>query len=253
MPDDPFIDHLVATARADPDVVGLVLAGSSAQVDRRDEWSDHDFLLITEDGTPERYRSDLSWLPDPAGIALWFRETPHGLKALYRSGLLVEFAVFDRGEFAGCALNHYLVAVDKDGVAGAAAASQGRSLAPRPVDRLAEFRSLLCLLYIAAGRARRGERLSANAFARFHATEHLLRLLRDLLPAERRGQLDDLDPWRRIETAEPRIASGIDAALARPAEECARALLDLAEAELPALWPQCPVEEARVVRGLLDW
>ena len=34
-------------------------------------------------------------------IAFWFRETAHGLKVLYRTGLLVEFAVFDRGEFAG--------------------------------------------------------------------------------------------------------------------------------------------------------
>ncbi|MDP1879211.1 MAG: hypothetical protein Q8M17_16815 [Actinomycetota bacterium] len=253
MPDDPFIDRLVATAQTDPDVVGLVLAGSSAQVERRDEWSDHDFLLITEDGTPERYRTDLSWLPDPAGIALWFRETPHGLKVLYRSGLLVEFAVFDRGEFAGCALNHYAVAVDKAGIAEAAAGIQGRSLAPSPVDRLAEFRNFLCLVYIATGRARRGERLSANAFTRFYATEHLLRLLRDLLPADRRGQLDKLDVWRRFETAEPRIAAGIDAALARPAEEAARALLDLAEADLPALWPEFPVDEARVVRGLLGW
>ncbi|MDQ5975545.1 MAG: hypothetical protein QG661_2754, partial [Actinomycetota bacterium] len=84
-PADPFVDTLIATAEADPHVVGLVLAGSSAQPWRRDRWSDHDFLMITADGTPERYRTDLSWLPDNEQIAFWFRETAHGLKVLYRT------------------------------------------------------------------------------------------------------------------------------------------------------------------------
>ena len=102
---DPFIDALIAQLEADPAVLGLVLAGSSAEPHRRDRWSDHDFLVITQDGTPEAYRTDLSWLPFAEDIGFSFRETAHGLKVLYRSGLFIEFAVFDRSEFAGCALN----------------------------------------------------------------------------------------------------------------------------------------------------
>ena len=56
-----YLDQLTAAAAADSRVIGLVLAGSSAQPERRDRWSDHDFLLVTEDGTPEEYRTS----PDP--------------------------------------------------------------------------------------------------------------------------------------------------------------------------------------------
>ena len=251
--DDPFIRRLIEAAEADPDVVGLVLAGSSAETGRRDEWSDHDFLVITQDGTPERYRTDLAWLPDPDEIAFSFRETPHGLKALYRSGLMAEFAVFDRVEFAGCALNHYDVAVDKGGIAEAAAQVMERSMVPRPVDRRAEFRNVLSIIYIATGRARRGERLSANVYVRAYATEHLLRLVRDLLPAADRPELDSLDVWRRFEEVDPDLGADLDLALARPVEEAARTLLDLVDRELAVRWPDYPADETRLIRTLLGW
>jgi hypothetical protein len=250
---DPFITALVTGLEADPHVVGLILVGSSAETTRRDQWSDHDFLLVTDEGTPERYRTELTWLPESDQIGYWFRETPHGLKALYRSGLLVEFAVFDRAEFAGCAISHYSVPIDRGGIADMAAAIASRSLQPRAVDRLAEYRNLLSLLYSATGRARRGERLSANVFVRNHATDHLLRLLRDLLPEDRRGQLDDLDVWRRFEKAEPGLGAEIDDALNRPVEEAARALLDIADRELRSRWPDCPSGESELIRRLLDW
>ncbi|MBK9740707.1 MAG: hypothetical protein IPO93_14685 [Actinobacteria bacterium] len=251
--DDPFIDALVRSLSADPDVVGLVLAGSSAETERRDQWSDHDFLLITEDGTPEGYRTDLSWLPQAEDIAYWFRETPHGLKVLYRTGLLVEFAAFDRAEFAGCALNHYRVAIDRGGIADVAAQVRGRSMAPRTVDRFVEFRNLLSLLYIANGRARRGERLSANVFVRTYAVDHLLRLARDLMPEDRLARLDALDVWRRFETADPVLSADIDAALTLPVEAAAKALLDVADQWLLDHWPEYPRDETYVIRDLLGW
>jgi hypothetical protein len=250
---DPFIASLIAGLDADPAVVGLVLVGSSAETSRRDQWSDHDFLVITEDGTPERYRTDLTWLPEPEAIGYWFRETPHGLKVLYRSGLLAEFAVFDRTEFAGCVLNHYSVPIDRGGITQMAADIASRSLQPRTVDRMNEFRNFLSLLYIATGRSRRGERLSANVYVRTYATDHLLRLVRDLLPDERRGQLDALDVWRRFETADPALGAQIGEALDRPVEEAARALLDIADRELSARWPDYPADESELIRRLLGW
>ena len=252
-PADPFVATLVATAEADPEVVGLVLAGSSAQPWRRDQWSDHDFLMITADGTQERYRTDLSWLPDNEQIAFWFRETAHGLKVLYRTGLLVEFAVFDRGEFAGCGLNHYDVAIDRGGIAELAEAIQARSLAPRTVDRPAELRNFLCLVYIATGRARRGELLSASVFVHYYALEHLLVLLRDLLPPDQCDGLDALDVWRRFETADPSLGAALGDAVSRPVEEAARALTDVADRELRVRWDGYPAAETQVVRDLLGW
>lgn len=249
---DPFIDALLERTTADPDVIALVLAGSSAQPERRDRWSDHDFLMVTVDGTPERYRTDLAWLPDHDGIGFAVRETAHGLKVLYRSGLLLEFAVFDRAEFAGCVLNHYRVVLDRADIGEIAREVHDRSLPAAPADQLASFRLFLSLVYIGTGRARRGERLSANVFLRDYATGHLLRLLTALLPPGHDGELDALDPWRRFEQAAPALGGAIDQALSRPVDEVGLALLDAAEPFLQAAWPGYPAEEAPLVRRLLS-
>ena len=245
---DPFLTELITGLSADSRVVGLVLAGSSAERERRDRWSDHDFLVITEDGTPEQLRTDLSWLPHADDLVFSFRDTPHGLKALYPSGLLLEFAVFDRTEFASCALNHYEVVIDTGGIAEAAAAIRGRSMAAPPVDRLLLFRSFLALVYIGTGRARRGERLSANVFLRDYATSHVLRLALGLRTA---GEADALDPWRRFEQVWPDLAAALDGALARPIEEVGPALLDAVDPFLAATWPGYPTAELVTVRDLL--
>jgi hypothetical protein len=250
---DPFIDALVESAEHDPNVVGLVLCGSSAETGRRDQWSDHDFLMITEDGLQESYRTDLSWLPVHGSIAWSFRETAHGLKALYRSGLMVEFAVFDRAEFAGCALNHASVVVDRGGISDLAAEVRSRSLVPRPTDPLNEFRNFLALVYLGTGRARRGELLSANVLVRTFAVEHLLRLVRDLFPDDLQGRLDQLDVWRRFERLDPSLAAEVDAALALDVAEVGRALMDVAGSHLPGMWPAYPHADAAIVRNLLGW
>lgn len=252
---DVFISTLVSTLAADSRVLGLVLAGSSAEPARRDRWSDHDFLVITVDGAPEEYRTDLSWLPDVADIGLWFRETPHGLKVLYQSGLLVEFAVFDRAEFASCSLNHFAVVLDRGGVSELAAqvhARTGALAGSSPVDRNSLLRNALCLIYIGTNRARRGELLSANVFLRNHAAAAYLRLLNDLLPAERRAALDVLDPWRRVERADPETAAALDEALTRPVTEVGTALMSAMEPVLSRYWPEWPRRDAALVRELLD-
>jgi hypothetical protein len=246
---DAFLDRLIATLAADPLVEGLVLCGSSAQRARRDAYSDHDWLLVTASGTQETYRTDLSWLPDHDHLLLAFRETAHGLKGLYRSGLVVEFAVFDRAEFDGCVLNHYEVVIDRGGIAQAAERIAARSLAPRPTDPLIELRHVLALIVIADGRARRGERLSAGVFLRAYAAEHLLRLARLFLPD---GPLDALDPWRRVERADPTLARILDDALARPVDEAGLALLEVLTTWLPAHWPDFPRTEVDAVRAMLE-
>ena len=251
---DAFIPALLTRLEADAQVIGLVLAGSSAEPARRDRWSNHDFLMITEDGSPEEYRTDLSWLPDSGDIGIWFRETPHGLKVLYRSGLLVEFAVFDRAEFAACGLNHFAVALDRGGITELAAevhARTGAAAASTAIDRLATLRNALCLVYIGTNRARRGELLSANVFLRDYATAAYLRLLHDLLPPERTTALDVLDPWRRVEQADPETAAALDRALAGAVTTVGQALMDAMEPVLHRYWPQWPRAEADLVRELL--
>lgn len=90
-----FTANLTANLAARPDALGLVALGSMADRDYPpDRWSDHDFFVIVADGRDEAFRSDLGWLPDAAEVALAVRETEHGFKAIYRSGHLIEFAVF---------------------------------------------------------------------------------------------------------------------------------------------------------------
>jgi len=251
MSGDPFLASLRAWAQDTPAVVALVLCGSSAALARRDRWSDHDFLVVTVDGAAEAFRRDLSWLPDATRIGLWFQDTAHGLKALYDDGLLVELAVFDRSEFADCALGDYAVVVDADGVQEQAAAIHARSARSSPVDPDLELGTFLTSVYIGTGRARRGERISAGLHLRAWAVGHLLRLASDLVTEDHRGPLDVLDPARRVEQVDPAFADDLDRALAHPVDDVGPLLLDVADRLCARHWPAYPAHQIAFVRGLL--
>ncbi|MCC7207592.1 MAG: hypothetical protein IT323_09805, partial [Anaerolineae bacterium] len=106
-----FIDALRTRLEADPRVVGLVLLGSTADKSHApDEYSDHDFFVITTPGAQEHFRTHLDWLPDPDSIVLAVRETAHGLKILYTSGHILEFAVFDLAEIGAATVNDFAIA-----------------------------------------------------------------------------------------------------------------------------------------------
>ena len=53
---------------------------------------------MTEDAEAEPMRTTLDWLPDHPRIAICVRETAHGLKVVYDSAHVLEFAVFTRLE-----------------------------------------------------------------------------------------------------------------------------------------------------------
>ena len=55
----------------DPRVLGLIALGSMAEQDYLpDQWSDHDFFVVTVPGQQEAFRTDLSWLPDHQRIMI---------------------------------------------------------------------------------------------------------------------------------------------------------------------------------------
>src|SRR3954447_20592792 len=113
-----FTRELTERLRADERAIGLVAVGSMADRDYApDEWSDHDFLVITRAGAQEEVRNDLSWLPNGERIALSLRETDHGLIVIYDDGHLLEFAVFDLEEIALAGVNRSHVLLDRGGVA----------------------------------------------------------------------------------------------------------------------------------------
>lgn len=250
-----FTDSLARRLDADPRVVGLVALGSmSGDGPPADDFSDHDFFVVTRSGAQEACRTDLGWLPGADRAVLVHRETEHGLKVVLDDGHLLELAVFDIEELLVARANRYRVLLDRGGVEERMA-----SVAAKPVETLSDrwlCGQLLGNLLVGGGRAARGELLSARLFVAGHATGHLLRLLARHVPPEAPVPLDDLDPFRRFERAFPRLGGELNAALARPPLPAAIALLDLAARELRgrvAGWPDVAAETVqRRLSGMRD-
>jgi hypothetical protein len=225
-----FTAELRARLAADPRVIGLVAVGSMADRDYGpDEWSDHDFFVITRPGEQEALRVDLGWLPGCDRVALSFRETEHGLKVIYDDGHLLELAVFDLEEIALAGVNRYRVLLDRGGVEERVASVRSRPRQQPSDDFL--FGMTVASALVAAGRARRGELLTAS-FLLAWASKHLAALVARALPSAHASILDDLDPLRRFEQAYPELGAELAAIERRPPDEAAVALLDLAEREL---------------------
>jgi len=235
-----FVAALLKRLDPDPDVLGLVLLGSSSgEPPAPDAFSDHDLFVVTRSGAQERFRTDLSWLPNAPDLVLSFRETAHGVRALDRTGHLVELAVFDLDELSLARVNRYSVALDRADVRARMAKVQQETAARTAVGPDADWLAgqFLMELVVGAGRYGRGERISAHFRVRVGAVQHLLGLARLRTPAESRGRLDDLDVSRRLENVLPEVARDIDAALRLPVPACARALLAVARQVAPDLVP----------------
>jgi hypothetical protein len=245
-----FIDTLRANLQADGSVLGLVLLGSTAgQSHAPDEWSDHDFFVITESGAQERFRTHLEWLPDHESVVLAVRETPHGLKILYASGHVLEFAVFDRNEISVAKANDFSVVFDRGGVAEAMQRiAQTDATVQYPLETVQrDLGTFLCLLVIGAGRVARGELISGQVFIRTYALGNLLRVLAHSLPSADRSTLDNLDAFRRFERAFPEVGAAINAALSRDTAGAALGLLEVCEQHLrgAASFPQAGADAVR--------
>ncbi len=244
---------LVASVSAHEDVLGLVLLGSGAERTRLDEWSDHDFYLVVRDGTQERFRQDLSWLPDHHRVVLAPRETEHGLKVVYDDGHVLELAVASPAEAATFGANHWLVVLDRGPVTAAMREAAARTAQPRAVDAERSVGLFLSLLLIGVGRARRGEALTAGEFVRGHALSALLEAWADRVPTQDGALVDRLDPRRRFETAYPQVGGRLADLLAQPPEPAAHDLLLLAEEVLAPGWAGWPVSAVAAVRRRLGW
>lgn len=231
-----YEDDLTANLQAHDDVIGLVFVGSAADHSRFDEWSDHDFFVVTKTGTAEGLRQNLSWLPNSDQIAISPRETAHGLKVVYRDGHVLEFAVFDDEELELASVNANLVTLDKTGEI----AKRIRAIADRTTEQatkslgdfnpVARYELFLCQLLIGVGRARRGEALIGGEHVRSWAVSELLGLIRHWQHPVRgtESKTDNLNRHRRFELQYPTLAARIIAAQEKPVEVCARALLDAA-------------------------
>lgn len=244
-----FTDQLRDNITHDPHVLGLIALGSMATLARRDDWSDHDFFLIVASGHQESYRQAFDWLPDAHQIVMTLRETAHGLKVMYASTHLIEFAVFDLEELNLARVNDYAVLLDKTGGAiTARLADLARISEPAPTDAMYALLSVIGILQAGSGRCARGETLSGHAFIKFYAFSHLMKLLTAVLESPDKPRLDNLDVFRRFEQVYPQIGAELNAALLLPPVDCASAMLDIIEREVkPRLadFPQPAVDTLR--------
>ncbi len=248
---DDYTARLIDSVSAHDDVLGLVLAGSGAEPERIDEWSDHDFFVVVSKD-PERWRRTLDWLPDHGRIVLSPRETHHGLKVLYDDGHVLEFAIATPEEMHDWSVNMARVVLDLGGVAELVAGMQRRTTLPSEQDA-DDIQLFLSHLYVGVGRARRGEALAANLSIRGHAVRHLLPVWRHLVTPQVDAAVDSLEPNRRFEQAYPSDALELATALAQHPEPAARALLAVAERALATGWAQWPTAGVQVIRERLNW
>jgi hypothetical protein len=249
-----FIDQLTANLQADTRVLGLVLAGSTANMSHApDAWSDHDFFVITDDDSAEYFRTHFDWLPDSDHIVLTVDETQHGRKVLYASGHILEFASFTLEELRMAKSNDYKVVFDKGGVAAVMQATYvpPHETAPNSATFKRDAGMFLSLLVVGAGRVMRGEIISGQQFIRVYALSHLMPLLAWTLPADDKSQLDNLDPLRRFEKTFPDVGAELVEALNVPALEGARRLLAIYERTFSD-HPDHNAEATATVKRFLD-
>ncbi len=236
------------------EVLGLVLVGSTADLARVDEWSDHDFYVVTKDGQAESMRQDLSWQPDHDSIVMRPRETAHGLKVVYEDASVLEFAVFDDHELDQAGANAYNVTLDRSNITERMAAIAQRSK-PKGYDFDTEFEVFLGQMLIGIGRARRGETLIAGQFIRSYCLNRALGFMRAWVKplAGTEPKEDNLDRFRRFEQQYPELGAEIEAILQQPVEAAGKHLVDLVVRVGQGHLTEKHLSQVHVVRQRFGW
>lgn len=222
-----FQEQMVEKLEPLPKVLGLMFAGSAADLSRVDKYSDQDFYLIVENGTAESFRQDLSWLPNHDQIILSPRETEHGLKVLYQEGTMLEFAVFEIGELPShMAPKDNRVVFDRGGVREII--DQITHHPSKPFDPKTEYQLFLTLLHIGIGRVKRGEVIAGSQHIKAFAMNHLLGLVRHYRPASVDSS-DELNRYRRFERDYPALGSKLSVLIQGDSLKCAEGMLEISD------------------------
>lgn len=247
---DNYTKRLRIALESARDVIGLVTLGTTADPSLRDEWSDHDFWVITKPGTQDSLIKDLSWLPDAHNIAITVCHGMHRRTVLYQNRHKVEFAVFDVDEARedGKA-QRYQVLIDRDQIAELMESIHRETL--RSAQTRPDALENLCILvWAACERYSRGELLSARQYLDGFAINKLLNLISAYDIDTVDTQRDELDPRRRLELRAPKLAAEVLAIHEEPLPDAALHLLDIAEREVK---PKAPTLAWNNVTMVRDW
>ena len=247
---DNYTERLRASLESVREVLGLVVLGSTADSTLRDQWSDHDFWIITEAGKQDVLLEDLSWLPDYENIAITVKHLPHGRTMIFRNRHKVEFAIFDVIEVSARKVDRYRILIDRNRISELVAAvhDETRRQAQVKPDAL---ENLCVVLWSACERHLRGELFSARQYLDGFAIDRLLSLISNTEPGNERK--DVLDARRRLEQRSPQLAAELVALRGLPVPRAALQLLEIAERELKPKAPTLAWEKVTMVRGwILD-
>jgi hypothetical protein len=249
---EAYVKELHSRLLAEPQVRGLMVVGSAADPEKRDAWSDHDFWVITEPGAQGRFLDSTAWLPDADQIILSNRHGASYRTVLYGNQHKIDYAVVDEEELASGTFERFEVIFDRGEVLSRARAGVDRTRRDR-IETLRHSFTLQgfgILVWTAYGRAARGELLSARTFLEL-AADVLLNLLCVHTSLGRVPSVDSLDPRRRLERNNPRLALELLRILTNETLPACRQLLTFAERELRERDPSLGWEEIDQLKSWL--
>jgi hypothetical protein len=246
-----YTERLRATLESARQVVGLVALGTTVDSIFRDDWSDHDFWVITEAGAQDSFLKDLSWLPDAQNIAITVCHGKRYRTVVYCNRHKVEFAVLDVNEAGEGKAQRYGILIDRGQIAELMESVHQATLKQAHTDqaRPDALQNLCVLLWSACERYCRGELLSARQYLDGFAVNQLLTLVsRSDSESVEEGK-DALDPRRRLELRSPVLATEVLSILRNPVPQAAFQLLEIVERELKPKAPTLAWDEVTMVRG----
>jgi lincosamide nucleotidyltransferase B/F len=243
---ETYTNQLRASLESRRDVLGLVTLGSTADSALRDEWSDHDFWVITTPGTQDEFVNDLSWLPDYHDIAIVVCHGKHNRTVLYRNRHQAEFAVFDLNEARMGKIERYQVLIDRGGIAELIESVHQNTVQEVHVKPDA-LENLCATVWSACERSSRGELLSARQYIDGFAVNKLLGLISSYGPDDKRK--DTLDPRRRLELRSPALAAEMMSLRDLPVPEAALRILEIAEQKLKSTAPNLAWDKVEMVQS----
>jgi hypothetical protein len=231
-----------------PGVIGLVTLGSTADPTFCDEWSDHDFWVITEPGVQDSLVEDLSWLPDYQNIMFQVTHGPHRRTILFHNRHKVEFAVFDTSEVSSGRIERYRILIDRDQV-GELIDNVHRETYRQARLRPEALEHLCLLVWSACELHARGELLHARQYLDGFAINQLLNLIYSEISDERK---DVMDPRRRLELRAPELAAELLDLYSKPVPDAALHLLEIVEREHKPKAPTLAWDKVAIVRSWIS-
>jgi len=243
---ETYTNQLRASLESMRNVLGLVTLGSTADSALRDEFSDHDFWVITTPAAQNELVNDLSWLPDYHDIAIVVCHGKHGRTVLYRNRHQVEFAVFDVDEARTGKVDRYRILLDRGPIGELIESVHQKTLQETEVKPDA-LENLCATVWSACERHRRGELLSARQYIDAFAINKLLGLISGYGPDDERK--DTLDARRRLELRSPALATEMMSIPDLSVPEGALRILEIAEQELKSKAPNLAWEKVEMVQA----